>query len=334
MVKHKHRTIEYTWFKKSGVDRVTASKDSCELGRSLPMAIISDIDEEEHKPTHSSPSQPETSLSSSFTATFDRSNPVAFLEQVFQFISQQSDFLATESAEKEIASLVRAAGKKKRDLLKVEREKAEKKKREELKASQERDKADKRLKEGDQPKPQDTPREETSSRAPNKGNGLDLEKYFWTQTLQEVSVNVPVPNGTKSRFVICEIKKNHLKVGLKGQPPIIEGELYKPVKPDDCYWSIEDQNTISILLTKHDQMEWWKCLVKGDPEIDTQKVEPENSKLADLDPETRQTVEKMMFDQRQKTMGLPTSDELQKQEILKKFMAEHPEMDFSRAKIS
>ena len=90
------------------------------------------------------------------------------------------------------------------------------------------------------------------------------------------------------------------------------------MKPDDCYWNIgiytfllsfvilfcyikfsewdfaEDQKMISILLTKQDQMEWWKCCVKGEPEIDTQKVEPENSKLADLDPETRSTVEKMM----------------------------------------
>jgi hypothetical protein len=49
-----------------------------------------------------------------------------------------------------------------------------------------------------------------------------MEKYSWTQQLPEVNVNVPVPEGTKSRFVVCEIKKDHLKVGLKGQPPIID----------------------------------------------------------------------------------------------------------------
>jgi hypothetical protein len=56
----------------------------------------------------------------------------------------------------------------------------------------------------------------------------------------------------------------------------------------------EDGKSLNILLTKHNQMEWWKSVIKGDPEVDTQKVEPESSKLSDLDPETRQTVEKMM----------------------------------------
>ena len=35
-------------------------------------------------------------------------------------------------------------------------------------------------------------------------------------------------------------------------------------------------------------------MLKGEAPIDVQKVEPENSKLTDLDADTRQTVEKMM----------------------------------------
>ncbi|XP_009601406.1 protein BOBBER 1-like [Nicotiana tomentosiformis] len=299
------------------------------------MAIISDYEEQDNKPSSaaSTPTKP-------FKAVLDPANPLGFLETAFEFVGRESDLFKSDSLINDVNAVVRMV----KDKLEAE----ERKKKQNAETSNTKAAAEKKVKEevpavatkkeAKEVKVKEVKEENEDDkkgpRAPNKGNGLDLENYSWNQSLQEVNVNIPVPPGTKSRFIVCDISKNRLKVGLKGQPPIIDGELYRPVKVDDCFWSLEDQKSISVLLTKKDQMDWWKCCVKGEPEIDTQKAEPESSKLADLDPETRSTVEKMMFDQRQKSMGLPTSDETQKQEILKKFMAEHPEMDFSNAKIS
>ncbi|KAG8390415.1 hypothetical protein BUALT_Bualt01G0080900 [Buddleja alternifolia] len=348
------------------------------------MAILSEYEEENHK----KPSSSRTS-SKPFTAAFDPSNPLGFLEKVFEFVAKESDLFKSDSLVTDVNAVVRMvkdkveAEEKKRKEVKTEgTSKAEKKikeappppqvRKEELKKEEVKEERESESKVEEESNGRrahmmfvylyTVVREDTDANIdmacaedsgfslssfadlflntmslaspPNKGNGLDMDNYSWGQSLQEVNITVPVPPGTKSRFIAVEIKKNHIKVGLKGQPPVLEGELFQPIKVDDCFWSLEDQKSISILLTKQNQMEWWKYLVKGEPEIDTQKVEPENSKLSDLDPETRSTVEKMMFDQRQKQMGRPTSDEMQKQDILKKFMSEHPEMDFSRAKIN
>ncbi|XP_055812015.1 protein BOBBER 2-like [Solanum dulcamara] len=168
--------------------------------------------------------------------------------------------------------------------------------------------------------------EENKKLKPNQFNGLDMENYTWGQTLQDVTINVSVPLGTKSRFLAVDIKNNSIKVGLKNQPSIVEGELLEPVKADECFWSLEDQKQVTILMTKRNQSDWWKSLFKNGPEIDTQKAEPEPSRLSELDLETRSAVEKMMFDQKQKQKGLPTSDEIQNQDQIKKIMEENPEI--------
>lgn len=159
--------------------------------------------------------------------------------------------------------------------------------------------------------------------------------YEWNQTLKEVTVTIPLPEGvTNKRGITVVFKPLSLKVQFRGQAaPVMDGALHQRIKAEDSTWFLEE-GKLHIELVKVKSDEWWKCVLQGDAEIDTSKLTPEDSKLSDLDGETRSVVEKMMYDQRQKQMGQPTSDEQKQMEILKKMQEANPDMDFSKAKIN
>eukprot|EP00752_Nemacystus_decipiens_P013437 g11900.t1 len=176
------------------------------------------------------------------------------------------------------------------------------------------------------------------------GNGGVTRRYYWTQTVNEATVYVDVPPGTRSKDVECVIRPRRLKLRVRGAGAatggartadgggaapggdiegevgdgdlIFDGELPSAVSREDSMWSLNDGTTVVISFEKTTKS-WWKSVVEGDPEIDTSKVDS-TTKISEYDGETQGAIRKIMFDQRQKSLGLPTSDQLNADAVLER----------------
>ena len=230
--------------------------------------------------------------------------------------------------------------KKEEDEKRIKKEKEMDKQRKE---ERRREEDEKRKAEGKPPR-EDKKEEEDEDKVkeghvlPNKEKGQTLDKYSWGQMdIMEISINVPLTKEIRSKDMDIVYDDKHLKVGIKGKEPIINGELFGAIDSESLIWTIDENNkgekNLIITFEKREQT-WWESIIKGDKvKVDTGKISPEASNLSDIkDPELKAQVEKMMFDTRQKQMGKPTSDILQKCPQIEDFMKAHPEMDFSHAK--
>ena len=109
--------------------------------------------------------------------------------------------------------------------------------------------------------------------------GADCGKYAWGQSETEVSVRVKVPAGTKAKAVKFDVGTAKLKLAVLGET-VLDGALFKPVVPDDCTFTMEDEGEGRVVLVtlvkaeKTSASKHWACVCEGEPTIDTSKFGP------------------------------------------------------------
>jgi hypothetical protein len=91
-----------------------------------------------------------------------------------------------------------------------------------------------------------TPRGSTSVNAVNSiptgkqipiGNGGVAENYYWTQTLNEVTVYIDAPRAMKGKDVKCTITSKFMTLSVD-EKVLVEGEFEEAVRADESMWTL------------------------------------------------------------------------------------------------
>lgn len=150
-------------------------------------------------------------------------------------------------------------------------------------------------------------------------NGSTTEKYNWSQGINDLTVQIALPPGTKPADLKVDIGSRHLSVKFKKTGEVvIEGDFFEKVKVDETLWSVEDSKFLVINLEKASEV-IWNTILKGDKEIDPKKVD-NAKKLEEFDVETQGHLRKIFYEQDRQRKGMPTTDEeVQQQRFQKVF---------------
>ena len=62
--------------------------------------------------------------------------------------------------------------------------------------------------------------------------------YEWEQTLEEVLIFIYPPEGIRAKDLDILIQKQHLRVGIRGNPPFLDADLESTVSVDNSLWTL------------------------------------------------------------------------------------------------
>lgn len=108
--------------------------------------------------------------------------------------------------------------------------------------------------------------------------GTKEESYEWTQTPDEVTLSVKVPQGLKAKDLDIVFKTTRLRVGVKGAAkPIVEGELTRSINVEESTWT-KSEDVVEVMLAKgsdskgDEEGQWWAAVIKGHKEVDVKAI--------------------------------------------------------------
>merc|ERR1712032_331425 len=144
-------------------------------------------------------------------------------------------------------------------------------------------------------------------------NGAVTDKYHWSQSISEVTVEVEVKQPCRAADLDVELTATRLTCKRMGEI-VLQGKLHEKVNCEGFIWHL-DENRLVLPLEKQRET-WWNFVDEGAAEIYTSKVESTKC-MDDYDGETQGAIRKIMFDQGQKIQGKPTSDQLRTADMMR-----------------
>jgi len=153
---------------------------------------------------------------------------------------------------------------------------------------------------------------EDGKQIPTGNGGTCLSKGFkWTQTIHESSIAISVPEGTRGKDLKVSIKANYIQVQMKENSKILlEGHLKDKILPDESTWTLE--SAVLLLTLDKYAKNWWEVVFADEEEKDMVDTTLINTKrnISEYDDATQGMIRKILFDQRQERLGLPSSDDI------------------------